>query len=217
MNDREFNPLFEENFKDIEDIIDSRKLLGQYNVQPTVHGRYAYSQPSHLSENMDRYEDALMLNEGDCINSSNIKKTDSEITLVRVKISESTLKRRRSKWDMHDIAIPGDGSHLAESPSLVNLVTLVGDIIPCEGEEYLVPISSWDPYFKAEEFNNRSQTNLNDQILEEAQNDMSEVKEEHIENSVSRKPSWAGKISNFIKKHIGSKEPSLTKMDSTKN
>ncbi|KAJ8933653.1 hypothetical protein NQ318_019298 [Aromia moschata] len=79
-----------------------------------------------------------------------MKQTDSEITVVRVKCRKRPAKGRQSKWDMNDIAIPGDGCHLSDSPSMVNLVTLVGYSVPCEGEEYLVPLSSWEPYLKQE-------------------------------------------------------------------
>ncbi|KAG5900699.1 hypothetical protein JTB14_038217 [Gonioctena quinquepunctata] len=159
MVDPDFYLVIGDNFKQIEDIIDSRKLLGQYNVNKQNNGvnyRYAYSNSTRgTGENSNRYisfED-MVLNEGDSLNNTAIKQTDSEITVMRVKCSDLALKRRKSKWDMHDIAIPGDGSHLGESPSLVNLVTLVGDNILFEEEEYLVPLSSWDPYFsKLEEF-----------------------------------------------------------------
>ncbi|XP_023023509.2 uncharacterized protein isoform X2 [Leptinotarsa decemlineata] len=213
MIDPDFYPLMADNYKQIEDIIDSRKSLGQYNVNKQNNGinyRYAYSNSSSTSDSNRyiRFEENVVLNEGDSLNNSNIKQTDSEITVMRVKCNDSSFKRRKSKWDMHDIAIPGDGSHLGESPSLVNLVTLVGDSIPFEGEEYLVPLSSWDPYVKSEDFSTDVKY-CSDSKLNEAEFSSKKINSRSEQcqlkgnesDLIQRRGSWAGRISKFIRKH----------------
>ncbi|KAI4466473.1 phosphatidylinositol-glycan biosynthesis class w protein [Holotrichia oblita] len=154
--------------KQIEDIIDARKRNGEYNFLFNRHKcsnsqstyRYAYSTPrGYLEDKLMVPDESAMWNiEGD-LNSDrdgnviSIGPTDSEITVVRVKRESSQLKESENNWDMHDKAIPGDGTHLGESPSLVNLVTLVHSskesLITSntsgENVEYMVPLSSWDP------------------------------------------------------------------------
>lgn len=151
--------------KQIEDVIDARKKKGQYDVctqsQNTITCRFAYSAPSAsvTDERTVRFDEPLWMKDGELNNCSvdsnvalNIGPTDSEITVVRVKREGMQFKLNHiNNWDMHDEAIPGDGTHLGESPSMVNLVTLVRHSLQSihpstyEGNEYLVPLSSWDP------------------------------------------------------------------------
>ncbi|KAK9686788.1 hypothetical protein QE152_g36949 [Popillia japonica] len=154
--------------KQIEDIIDARKRNGEYNFLFNRHKysnsqstcRYAYSTPrGYLEDKLMVPDESAMWNiEGDLNgdrdgNVISVGPTDSEITIVRVKRKSSQLKESENNWDMHDKAIPGDGTHLGESPSLVNLVTLVHSpkesLITSntsgENVEYMVPLSSWDP------------------------------------------------------------------------
>ncbi|KAJ3653684.1 hypothetical protein Zmor_012922 [Zophobas morio] len=201
---------YENNYKQIDDIIDERKKLGQYNVckQATpINYRYAYSSAATTSEKFIRFDDTAMVSEGDFFNSHELKSTDSEVTVVRVRCDGLSFKRRPSKWDMHDIAIPGDGSHLGESPSMVNLATLVQ-----QNDEYLVPLSSWDPYYSKQEESSGSAGCGND-LKEEKVSDeecsmsASQASEENslsLESKAStnsRRPSLAGRISKFLRRH----------------
>lgn len=153
----------------IEDIIDSRKQSGQYDVctQVTNTCRYAYSAPSATINDLriERNPANMWMSDGELTshpfdaNTLNIGATDSEITVVRVKREGLQFKSCTNNWDLHDEAIPGDGTHLGESPSLVNLVTLVAGqsetelhSVINERDEYLVPLSSWDPSDNPHEF-----------------------------------------------------------------
>lgn len=204
MFDMEFQASFCDNFKQIEDIIDSRKQLGLYNIPKTTTGTNFRSRGTVLDLRSFRIEESISATEGDSLNNSSIKQTDSEITVVRVKCQEIPSKRNRNnKWDMKDIAVPGDGTHLAESPSLVNLVTLVGDNKPFEGEEYLVPLSSWEPSYKYEEKSTEmrchsdSKVNKTSNRLENEGNDLKNEKSD----IVCGRAKWAGRLSKFIRKH----------------
>ncbi|XP_064212952.1 uncharacterized protein LOC135266341 [Tribolium castaneum] len=167
-----------ENYKQIDDIIDARK-------------KYAYSSAATTSDKFIRFEEPNMLiSEGDYFSPSDIKPTDSEITIVRVRCDGLSFKRRPSKWDMHDIAIPGDGSHLGESPSMVNLATLVQ-----QNDEYLVPLSSWDPYYNKQEEPHENTASIKTETLSE--NTLSL----ESKTSNSRRPSLAGRISKFLRRH----------------
>lgn len=169
MNDSKIDTT--DNDKQIEDVIDARKKKGQYDVctqsQNTITCRFAYSAPSAsiTDERTVRFDEPLWMKDGELNNCSvdsnlalNIGPTDSEITVVRVKREGMQFKlNHNNNWDMHDEAIPGDGTHLGESPSMVNLVTLVRHSLQSihpstyEGNEYLVPLSSWDPSDKPHE------------------------------------------------------------------
>lgn len=153
--------------KQIEDVINARKKAGQYDVclqSNTIACRHTFSAPSAgISGNKSVYlDDTVWMSDGDLNNypfnkeTFNIGPTDSEITVVRVKREglQFKLTMSQNNWDLHDEAIPGDGTHLGESPSLVNLVTLVGQSTTSTSErnEYLVPLSSWDPCDKPQEF-----------------------------------------------------------------
>lgn len=204
MPDTDFSMNLGENFKQIEDIIDSRKLLGFYNVAKHK-GEIKFKRKETTPySRCFRLEESMLANEGDSLNNSTIKQTDSEITVVRVKCQDIPSKRNRSnKWDMHDIAIPGDGSHLAESPSLVNLVTLVGDSRPFEGEEYLVPLSSWEPIYKTEEKSTEMRCSSDSKVIKTnicTENFGNDLKNEKSDVICSRRK-WAGRISKFIRKH----------------
>lgn len=155
-----------ENDKQIEDVINARKKAGQYNVclqSNTITAcRHAYSAPSAgiTGDKNVHLDDTVWMSDGELNNfpfnrdTFNIGPTDSEITVVRVKREGLQFKMSQNNWDLHDEAIPGDGTHLGESPSLVNLVTLVrqSTTSTCERNEYLVPLSSWDPCDKPQEF-----------------------------------------------------------------
>lgn len=159
----------------IEDIIDARKNLGQYDVctQVTNTCRYAYSAPSATINDLRIGRNAcnVWMSDGELtnhpfdVNTLNVGATDSEITVVRVKREGLQFKTCRNNWDMHDEAIPGDGTHLGESPSLVNLVTLVAgqsetalNSVNNQRDEYLVPLSSWDPSDNPHEFQDIQET-----------------------------------------------------------
>lgn len=197
-----------ENFKQIEDIIDSRKLLGLYNIPKHRSEIKFKSKETTQYSGFFRHEESVLAHEGDNLNSSTIKQTDSEITVVRVKCQENPSERHgNNKWDMHDIAIPGDGTHLAESPSLINLVTLVGDSMPFEHEEYLVPLSSWEPFYKFEEKFNDLRCYSDSVVVQSsicAENMNNELKNEKSDVICSR-TKWAGRISKFLRKHCSRK------------
>lgn len=180
-------------YKQIDDIIDDRKKLGQYNIgkQPNaINYRYHYS----TSDKFIRFDDdaatpSMYPNEGDFLSSSDVKNTDSEITLVRVRCDGPTYKRRPSTWSMNDIAVPGDGSHLAESPSLVNLATLVQ-----QNDEYLVPLSSWDPYCSD---NVDAISNVTSKVSE----GNTTISSRNSASSSRRRQSISERISNFLRRH----------------
>lgn len=154
----------------IEDVIEARRNEGQFDVCTQVTNtscRYAYSAPSATINDLriERNSCNLWMSDGEInnhvfdVNTLNVGATDSEITVVRVKREGLQFKTARNNWDMHDDAIPGDGTHLGESPSLVNLVTLVTGHSENElnssvtrRDEYLVPLSSWDPSDHPHEF-----------------------------------------------------------------
>lgn len=191
-----------EDFKQIEDIIDARKEQGYYNVYKNETSRFA---TSNAVGNMDRYvrfEDSISQNDS----VSNLKLTDSEVTITKVRCGGTAFKRCQSKWDMQDIAIPGDGSHLGESPSLVNLATMViqfpVNVSSAEGCEYLVPLSSWDPYYKLEEYNRKPEVTDSESTNESLEKNLrsSESSNSRISSQRTRRLAFAEKITRFIKK-----------------
>ncbi|KAK9888724.1 hypothetical protein WA026_000950 [Henosepilachna vigintioctopunctata] len=190
-----------ENFKQIEDIIDARKQMGYYNVYKNENSKF--STPNTLV-NPDRYvrfEDTISQNES----ASNLKLTDSEVTIVRVRCGETTFKRCPSKWDMQDVAIPGDGSHLGESPSLVNLATMViqfpMNISSAEGSEHLVPLSSWDPYYKCEDCPRKPEvTDSESTNASFLKNTESLNSHDMGNNNIARRLGLTEKITKFLKK-----------------
>lgn len=152
--------------KHIEDVIDARKKVGQYDVfrspkvTQSLYTKKSYYDPmtALIDENSSLVNDLPMwLNEENLANYSSdsglpsIGPTDSEITVVRVKRESLRYKTNENKWNLNDDAVPGDGTHLGESPSMINLATLVGQSLYItenkknEYNEYLVPLSSWDP------------------------------------------------------------------------
>nr|CAI5835095.1 unnamed protein product [Callosobruchus analis] len=205
----------DENCRDIEDIIDSRKLLGQYNAFKHSNGvnfRYAYSSSCAV----DKYDDTVAQLEGDMGNTL-VKQTDSEITVIRVKCSDLCPKTCKN---INDNSIPGDGIHLGESnPSMVNLVTLIGAGAshPMGTEEYLIPLSSWDHYLKLDDLvqpaNDSKPTDLlptADSFDQEQQNKvlLAEKRQgcecgcQTLEKHVPfMKESWGKRISRFIQRH----------------
>lgn len=168
MIESEMPSFYDESDKQIEDVIDARKKAGEYDIislQPNINTcRYAYSAPATgiIDYENVHHDDTVWMSSGEMNNNyffnrdtfNNIGPTDSEITVVRVKREGLQFKISQNNWDMHDEAIPGDGTHLGESPSLVNLVTLVrqsASTSTVDRSEYLVPLSSWDPCDKPRE------------------------------------------------------------------
>lgn len=209
------------NFKQIEDIIDARKRLGQYNVYK--HGNAlnikrgfcsTFQNPTDVNRTVVKFDETSLVP-----TPGNIRHTDSEITIVRIKCRGSSGARKShkpNKWNlMNDIAVPGDGTHLAESPSMVNLATLVSQNFQCEGDdEYLVPLSSWDPLVKTEmmqllDCRSSSEPKLNEKYLLSSsstepnlawklENSNSTTQTEvDLEEHAIRRQSWAGKFSKF--------------------
>lgn len=133
--------------------------------------RSVYSTPSRFID--DRISDNCKTcnSEGDVNNDTiNVGTTDSEITVLRIKMESNHLKSSENNWNVND-SIPGDGSHLGNSASLVNLATymshnksLKSESSCGEKDEYLVPLSSWDLGDKI--FDYRLQNfNLTDNVL----------------------------------------------------
>lgn len=226
MIDHELSNLNEVIYKHIEDIIDARKRLGHYNVDKQsnlINYRYVYSTSIGANERFVRFNDSTVLNEADSSNGSTIKHTDSEITVVRIRRDNSMKKNQIDfeKWDMEDVAIPGDGTHLGESPSLVNLATLVGQNIYNEGDEYLVPLSSWDPQIKMEKSASRQKYLVDSSVSDDTdskEDDRESVAEnkgiedrpstEHdlnLSGIITRRSSLAGRISKFIRRRLKQK------------
>lgn len=150
--------------REIESIIDDAKASGLYSlsnlnienwdescqrttddtpIEIESHENLLFYQPEKiiatklsLSENTEEIS----------VTKQTLVRSDSEVTVIRVKRNKGT--KPINKWEgIHDKAVPGDGTHLGDSPSLVNLVTYVSSTsnIKKEAGEYLVPISSWDP------------------------------------------------------------------------
>lgn len=237
----------------IEDIVDDRKEKGQYNISFTNDGkapcRYAYSAPVRLAEDKSTCLDVCSWNiEGEMTDGrdstvNNIGPTDSEITVLRVKMDNSYMKTApENNWNMKDEAIPGDGTHLGESPSLVNLATLVVHSKDCyeeaanctfEGREYLVPLSSWDPTDKRQNSNDvelQSDTVQFETLLNENEDSSITILTQPIENNDEEKScdfdqvksqqkigvrhSLSNKFTNFIRKHLSSsKKKEYSKTD----
>ncbi|KAL3282543.1 hypothetical protein HHI36_005723 [Cryptolaemus montrouzieri] len=193
---------FEDNFKQIEDIIDARKEQGYYNIYKNENSRFSMPNAQGNPDRYVRFDDSIYQSES----SSNLKLTDSEVTIVRVRCGGTAFKRCQSKWDMQDIAIPGDGSHLGESPSLVNLATMVIQFpinLSSEGSEYLVPLSSWDPYYKFEEISRKPEDNDSESIngsLEKTLRNSESLNSRDTSNHSNRHIGIAEKITRFIRK-----------------
>nr|CAH7722935.1 unnamed protein product [Callosobruchus chinensis] len=204
----------DENCRDIEDIIDSRKLLGQYNALKNSNGgnlRYAYSSSCAA----DKYDDTVAQLEGD-VGNADLKQTDSEITVIRVRCSD--LSPRTCK-NINDSSIPGDGIHLGESNiSMVNLATLIGAGAshPMGIEEYLIPLSSWDNYLKLDGLDqptNNAKTvdaiPTTDNFDQEQNNKVFLAEKpqgcdfgcQTLEKHVSFRDPWLKKMSRFIQRH----------------
>ncbi|XP_071052701.1 uncharacterized protein [Onthophagus taurus] len=217
---------YNEEKKYIEDIIDARKKNGEYNIHsnlskgPNAQGtaRYAYSTPRGMLDERNFIPDETRLNiEGDITDRDNnyisIGPTDSEITVVRVKRESSQLKAFENNWDMHDKAIPGDGRHLGESPSLVNLVTLVKSSKQClhptkskEQVEYLVPLSSWEPNQRNEsvDLSLSSKISSSDESVQSGRQLIGGVDKEgiYIVPVKRRRLNFAGKLSIFFRRYL---------------
>ncbi|ERL87987.1 hypothetical protein D910_05375 [Dendroctonus ponderosae] len=192
-------------FKQIEDVIDARKELGQYNVHrhPNPLKNRCFCHPLEIHGGVSNISDKDIV----------VRSTESEITILRVS-ALSPLKL--NKWDgISDMAAPGDGTHLGENPSMVNLATLVTQNIQSEGEEeYLVPLSSWDSFLKddpAQGLKRSSESKIGEKCwLRSWKTDPTIVV--RLESSGSaqnktpveaerRRPSWAGKFSKFWRRH----------------
>lgn len=227
------NLLRSENFKQIEDIIDARKRLGQYNVYKHTNPlnlRSVYSNfqnPQEINRTVVKFDEASLVStdkEAQGVEVENVRHTDSEITIVRMKRTGAVFKRKLNKWNMNDIAIPGDGTHLGESPSMVNLVTLVAQNFQCEGDdEYLVPLSSWDPFTRNEDFQldlikSFSDSKLYEKISVRASYTDPNIpcRQENLDNIVQTDDdadsqtsqwNWAGKVSNYLRRHCRKSTP----------
>ncbi|KAL1124389.1 hypothetical protein AAG570_001018 [Ranatra chinensis] len=70
--------------------------------------------------------------------------SDSNITVLRLRSRRKTEDETREWKDLEDVSLLGDGKHLGESPSLVNLVALV-EKQDGDKEMAMLPISSWEP------------------------------------------------------------------------
>lgn len=135
--------------RNIEDIIDSRKRNGQFDLylppsQKVLSCRSASSEPikTGILENCRQgLEDAIWISD-QSESSLSVFPTDSEVTVVRVK-RHKTLRDNQCRLNEEDL--PGDGVHLIETASMINLVTLVGKSSRFDAlHEYLVPLSSWE-------------------------------------------------------------------------
>lgn len=205
----------------IEDVIDGLKQLGYYNIpeitlndQKPQNTRYAYSAPAGRCDNMICLDSCPWIIEGeindgrDCI-SNFVGPTDSEITVLRVKMDNSLHKSTPiNNWNMKDAAIPGDGTHLGESPSLVNLATII-DARTCEGREYLVPLSSWDPsdkphnIVKLESDNMSSSSTTLDLQVDTDQAEKVDLQNLlKVPNCIVARPTIANKFTKFFRKHL---------------
>lgn len=219
-----------------EDAVENRKEKSVQFSNETKSCRYAYSAPIRHSDDKFTCVDACSWNiEGeiysecrDC-NVSNIGQTDSEITVLRVKMDNSFLKTApENNWNMKDEGIPGDGTHLGESPSLVNLATLVIHTKDCyeeaancnvEGREYLVPLSSWDPADKRQNSNDEEIQSDNirfEETVSESEQVFTDTSQPNNEEKINinrasshkigRKHSLSFKVANFFRKHLTSKK-----------
>ncbi|KAF5306641.1 hypothetical protein FQA39_LY08830 [Lamprigera yunnana] len=137
--------------KQIEDVIEAMKKCGQYNI---IANEFRGRNPRPMSAPTDvtnKASSQSLINNGDLYGYSlkRLGPTDSEVTVLRVKQKSLQNNTYENKWNLNDEAVPGDGTHLGESPSLVNLVTLIDRPMSCslieERCEYLVPLSSWEP------------------------------------------------------------------------
>lgn len=176
------------NFTQIEDVIDARKKLGHYNVH-----QHPIARNNRCFHPMSTIPDRNL----------EIRFTESEITVLRVSaLFGSKLIAER------DMTVPGDGTHLGENPSMVNLATLVSRSIQSEGEEeYLVPLSSWDSFLK----DNQAQTKISkkcwirssktDPNIAVRLDSLGGTQNEPDVEEERRRPSWAGKFSNFCRRH----------------
>ncbi|KAF5269293.1 hypothetical protein FQR65_LT02594 [Abscondita terminalis] len=135
--------------KQIEDAIDS----GHYNLFANIlQNQKPLSAPINLKNQQSLHsldDDLSIVKDRDlftCDPLDRIEPTDSEVTVVRVKQKSLQFKNTENKWNLNDKSIPGDGTHLPESPSLVNLVTFVDErSVPSdECQEYFIPLSSWE-------------------------------------------------------------------------
>lgn len=212
--------------KKVEDIIEGRIENGQYDLfenetkiknGQNIPCRYAFSAPIALQTedkvtNLDGFTN--WNSEGDINENrdgviSNIGPTDSEVTVVRVKMDNSFLKAPENNWNLKDEAIPGDGTHLGDSPSLVNLATLVVRTKICSKEadceqdrrEYLIPLSSWDPSDKPNGINDADLRS--DSVgTENISNSDSNMQNKSDKSNISPRPSFAGRITKFLRKHM---------------
>lgn len=126
----------------IEEVIEAGNQIGQYNYNlpaatKNLSCHVTCSEPIKMTEtNNHNLTEILSSSDSD---SETLTPTDSEVTVVRVK----TLRNNNTKTSHLDLV--GDGRHLVESLSLINLVTLV--VAKPNEIEVFVPLSSWEPNF----------------------------------------------------------------------
>lgn len=147
-----------ENIRKIEDIIDIQKANGNYSIR-----QIAFNLPSD-NENIAATNLVKSLESGLSTSSSAKKKkklkhkqnkilmpdviswpSDSDITVLKMKLCLDENNSLKDKIEN----IPGDGLHLPDSSSMVNLATLIKQSQPSSKnsmnlEEYLLPLSSWE-------------------------------------------------------------------------
>lgn len=128
----------------IEEVIEAGNQIGRYNYNPPPATRnlschVTCSEPIKMTEtSIHNLIETLSNSDSD---SETLTPTDSEVTVVRVK----TLRNNNNTKNSHLDLVGGDGRHLVESLSLINLVTLV--VAKSNEIEVFVPLSSWEPNF----------------------------------------------------------------------
>ncbi|KAB0798283.1 hypothetical protein PPYR_09276 [Photinus pyralis] len=134
--------------KHIEDVIDARKKLSNFDTYENPPKRRPLSAPVASISKKSSY--CLLHDTTNWSNEADLEPSDSEVTIIRIKKRGLRNRTLENKWNLKDQAIPGDGTHFARSPSLINLVTLVrrgcGNANESCTQEYMVPLSSWEPY-----------------------------------------------------------------------
>lgn len=225
--------------KEIDSIIDEAKASGLYSIDKvgadkvnivTHNDDNFFDDHDWFDSNVSFYNESKtksLMNDWEsfpklqCVpkielNSS--PRSDSDVTIIRDRKQRTKLKKpTNNKWEnIHDKAVPGDGTHLAESPSLVNLVTFVNSDtnIKKKADEYLVPISSWDPKYT-------KKRNLESSTLETSNTQFEEM---HHSLLISEKYESRLNISYMVKQKLSprpgalfSQNPTTINFESDKN
>lgn len=167
----------------IEEVIEAGNQIGRYNyhLPPTTRNLSCHltcSEPIKMTETSNHNLTETLSNSDS--DSETLTPTDSEVTVVRVK----TLRNNNTKNSHLDLV--GDGRHLVESLSLINLVTLV--VAKPNEIEVFVPLSSWEPNF------NRSK--LDDATA------ISEVKLIKTRKNKGLSESFGMRLKNFVRRRF---------------